>query len=385
MAGVNIKLIADLLDYEITDLPWFNYDLGGRFGGKLSKNADTFAKTHGVIVPGTSKKMTFTKVLKKLFDYDFSEITNFYVAILAFFTEKTLKNVDFDENFTKNTVNVLFSEQKCPKKYENDLKKLLNMDFDFADFLYEASKNEKLCFDYDSAISVYKLQGDDAIFGLLCQIFWVNKYCDCFSVRLIDYLPVCLPIDVSDWLSGCNFPVVVSPYSRAMKWSKNENGWFLYQKIDEKWLVLDCVGTNFTLLGDKSLGNRLNFLSGGGQTVPYVICNNWGEIIEAVSFFGVDLLIRDMRNTIFDHYWFVFGKNSRFNVKYVKNGIWNNTKDYGIPIKYDTVSNHRNGLGITIDLEKNFISHCDTKDIVFNASEAYDWCEIGDICKTLWK
>lgn len=383
--GVLIDEIADLLDYEITDLPWFNYDLGGRFGGKLGKNADTFAKTHGTIVPGTKKKMTFSKILNNLAKNDFSEITNFYVAILLFFTEKVLKNVDFDENFTKNTVNVLFSDKKCPKKYENDLKKLINVDFSFEDFLYAASKNENLHFNYDSAISVYKLQGDDAIFGILCQIFWVNRFCDDFCVCLIDYLPICLRVDVQEWLSGCNFPVVVSPFEGELKWEKNENGWFLYQKIGEKWLVLDCVGTNFMVLGDKPLSNRLNFLSGGGQTVPYVICYNWGEIIESVRFFGQKLLIRDLRNDIFTNYWFIFGPDSKINVKYIKNGIWNTSQYWGIPITYDLVSNNRNGLGITVDLNKNFISYCDTKDIVFDASEAYDWFEIGDICKTLWK
>lgn len=383
--GVPIKLIADLLDYEITDLPWFNYDLGGRFGGKLSKNADTFAKTHGKITPGTSKAPTFTKILKKLPNSDFSDITNFYVAILAFFTEKVLKNVDFDENFTKKTINSLFLDKKCPKRHENDLKSLINMDFDFEDFLYEASKNEKLFFDYDSALSVYRLQGDDAIFGILCQIFWVNKYCDKFSVRLIDYLPINLPIEVSDWLSGCVFPVVVSPCGDELKWKKNENGWFLYQKIDEKWLVLDVGGTNFTILGNKPLANRLNFLAGGGKTVPYVICNNWGEIINAVNHFGQKLLIRDLKNTIFDHYWFIFGPDSKLNVKYIKNGIWNTSQYWGIPKQYDEVSNHRNGLGITVDLNKNFISYCEEKDIVFNASEAYDWFEIGQICEKLWR
>lgn len=383
--GVNIDEIAELLDYEITDLPWFNYDLGGYFGGKLGKNPDNFAKTHGIITPGTKKKMTFTKILNNLAKNDFTEITNFYVAILIFFTEKVLKNVNFDENFTKNTINSLFLDKKCPKKYENDLKKLININFSFEDFLFAASKNDNLFFDYDSALSVYKLQGDDAIFGILCQIFWVNRYCDEFSVKLIDYLPICLPIDVSDWLSGCSFPVVVSPYTNKLKWQKTSNGWFLYQKIDEKWLVLDCVGTNFTVLGDKSLANRLNFLSHGGQTVPYVICQNWGEIIDAVAYFGQNLLIRDLKNDIFDNYWFIFGQNSKINVKYIKNGIWNTSKYWGIEKYYEEVNNHRNGLGITVDLNMNFIGYCDEKDIVFDASEAYDWFEIGEKCKTLWK
>lgn len=383
--GVPIQLIAELLDYEITELPWFNYDLGGRFGGKLSKNADTFAKTHGNIVPGTKKKMTFSKILSNLAKNDFSEIANFYVAILLFFTEKVLKNVDFDEKFTKNTINVLFSDQKCPKKYENDLKKLINIDFNFEDFLYAASKNENLFFDYNSALTVYRLQGDGAIFGILCQIFWVNKYCDKFSVKLIDYLPINLLIEPSNWLSGCNFPVAVSPWEGELKWQKNDNGWFLYQKIGENWLVLDVGGTNFTILGDKPLANRLNFVAGGGKTVPYIICYNWGEIIDVVRHFGQKLLIRDLRNTLLNQYWFIFGPDSEINVKYIKNGIWNTSQYWGIPKQYDMVSNHRNGVGITVDLNKNFLRYCDEKDIVFNASEAYDWFEIGDICKTLWK
>ena len=159
----------------------------------------------------------------------------------------------------------------------------------------------------------------------------------------------------------------------------------MYQKIGENWLVLDVGGTNFTILGDKPLANRLNFVAGGGKTVPYIICYNWGEIIDVVRHFGQKLLIRDLRNTLLDQYWFIFGPNSEINVKYIKNGIWNTSQYWGIPKQYDIVSNHRNGVGITVDLNKNFLRYCDEKDIVFNASEAYDWFEIGDICKTLWK
>lgn len=383
--AVDVKAIADLLDYEITDLPWFNYDLGGQFGGKLNKNPDTFAKTHGIIVAGTKRTPSITKFLSDLAKKDFLALSNFYAAVLMFFPEKVLKNVDFDENYTKKGITALFLDQKCPKKHENALKSIISQDISFEDFLYSASKNEDLYFDYDSALAVYKLQGDDAIFGILCQIFWVNRYCDKFCVRLIDDLPICLPIEVSDWLSGCTFPVVVSPYEKDLKWQKNQNGWFLYQKMDEKWLVLDCVGTNFTILGNKSLANRLNFLSHGGQTVPYVICQNWGEIIECVRYFGQNLLIRDLKNDIFSNYWFIFGPKSKINVKYIKNGIWNTSQYWGISKTYDEVNNHRNGLGITVDLNKNFINYCDEKDIVFNASEAYDWFEIGEKCKTLWK
>ena len=385
MPGADVKGVAKLLGEEITELPWFNYNLGGSYGGKLSKKADNFTKTHGTIIAGIEHKMDVGSVIKRLLNNDFSEIAGFYVGILAFYTQKVLKNVEFLEDSAQNSLYKLIIRQKTHIRYKNDLKKIEKMTFDFKDFLYAASHNKKLFFDYNSALSVYKLQGDDAIFGILCQIFWVNRYCDKFSVQLINDLPIKLHIEVSDFLSGCHFPVMVSPYNGAIKWQKNGNGWFLYQKIDKKWRVLDCIGTNFTILAEKPLANRLNFIGGGGQTVPYVICQNWGEIIKTVAIFGQEVLIRDLRNDFFNHYWFVFGPNSKINVKYIRRGIWNDKKYYGIPIEYDNVSNHRNGHSITVTLNKEFCGFCDKKDICFSAAEAHDWFEIGEKCKTLWK
>lgn len=382
--GIDLQKIGEFIGYEPVEIPWFNYELGGGYGGRLSKNADTFKKTHGSISIGTERNLKLSKVLNCLLKQDFTNIAGFYVGILAFFTEKILKNVEFCDDIKINSLYQLIVKRKINIKYYEKIKKIAKINFNFEDFLKEAANNPKLLFNLESALYVYRLQGNDAIFGILCQIFWINRYCNEFSVHLIDCLPITLPIKVEDWVSGCHFPVMVSPGSNEFKWKCNSNGWFLDQKIDNEWLTLDCVGTNFTILGDKPLANRINFISKGGKSVPYFICYNWGEVMHAVEVFQQKVLIRDLSNDIFNHYWFILGPKTKLNVKYIKNAIWGTSKYWKIPIQYNNLSNHRNGHNITIDLNANFVQFCDKDDIIYGPSEAYDWLEIGAICKTFW-
>ena len=133
---------------------------------------------------------------------------------------------------------------------------------------------------------------------------------------------------------------------------------------------------NGLLLSNYALANRLNYLGGGGQCLPYVICWNWSEIIDAYRFFGSNLLVRDLKNTIFDHYWFNFGLNSLIDIEF-QNNVINYRSDYEITVNVDFDLPTSKKLYITVDLNGKFVKYCKKEDICYSKSEVFDWFEIA--------
>lgn len=377
--GVNIKKIIDLIDEKPYDMNWFNYDLGGGWGVSLNKKSGR-KKNRGAIIHGISRYTSIQQVIRGANNHDFDKIAGFYPAIFMFFGKKFVDKVDFCEDNGKNRLAKMIESQKVSDHLKDTIYEFLEQDFDFIEFLEACGRNENLNFNVDSAISAYKLQGDEAIFPILCQVFYVNKYCDGVSVALVDGLPVQLPVQVSNYLSGCHFPVAVSPYSDEFKWSENQNGHFLYTKYDDEWRVLDVAGVGRMNLGHYPLTNRLNFLGGGGEAVPYLICWNWGEIVAAYRHFGGSLLVRDLRNSLFEHYWFVFGLGSLIDVEY-KDNLVNGGTNYAFACGAGHDLPTRRKLYVTLRLNGDFVRYCDKKDISFSSSEVRDWFELGEMLK----
>ena len=101
---VKVQEIARLIDEEPFDMAWFSYDLGGGWGGRLSKYSKKGA-AQGVFTPGIGNEVSINKVYKKLQNNDFSDIAGFYVAILCFFGEKIYEKLNFVEKIPKNSIN----------------------------------------------------------------------------------------------------------------------------------------------------------------------------------------------------------------------------------------------------------------------------------------
>ena len=375
---VKVQEIARLIDEEPFDMAWFSYDLGGGWGGRLSKYSKKGA-AQGVFTPGIGNEVSINKVYKKLQNNDFSDIAGFYVAILCFFGEKIYEKLNFVEKIPKNSINKVVSGQKCPEKYKNHIYEICYSDYNFIDFIKAASALERTNFDEKSAISAYKLQGDTIIYPLLCQMFYNNKGFEQLSPCLIKQLPVQLSVEVSDYLSGCNFPVAVCPMVSDFKWEENQNGWYLYGNYEGEWRVVDVVGVGRVQLSNYALANRLNYLGGGGLALPYLICWNWGDIIDAYNYFGEDLLVRDLKNDIFNHYWFKFGKKSLLHVRF-RDGFINFEKNLHVLPNFNSslisVDKHKNAY-LIVDLEGNFVDYCEKKDVFYSDSEVFDWFEIG--------
>ena len=379
---VNIQEVAKLIDEKPFDMNWFSYNFGGGWGQRLSKYKQQGA-AHGTFVVGINSGVSINKVYKKLKNNDFSDIAGFYVAILCFFGDKIYKKLKHVDKVPKNSINAVVLRLECPENFKNEVYEICHSNFNFIDFILAASKLEKTNFDEKAAISIYKLQGDACIYPLLCQMFYKNKGIDKICPALVDNVPVRLPIKVSDYVSGCHFPVAVSPKIDDFKWQQNDNGHFLYGKYQDEWRVLDVVGLGRWNLSNYSLGQRLNYLGGGGAEVPYLICWNWGDIIDAYHYFDSDLLIRDLKNDIFHHYWFNFGLNSLINVRF-QNGHINADKKVSVQPNFNSLS-----IGIMkteikyliVDLAGNFIDYCDRKDVFYSDSEVFDWFELGKMLK----
>lgn len=372
---IKVKEIGELIEEKPFDMTWFAYDLGGKWGAKLNKKG-RIGRNIGSVVQGINKDISVQKVMKDANNGDFSDICGFYPAIFMFFGEKFIDKVNFCDKNGRHRISRLVDNLKAPQYLESKIRDFVKQDFDFLAFLQACGKNEKLNFDLDSAIAVYKLQGDAAIYPILCQIFYVNKGIDCLTVCLINDLNTQLPVEISDYVSGCNFPVAVSPKVSATKWDFNDNGWFLYGKLGDDWLVMDCVGVGRMNLANYSLNNRLNYLGGGGICLPYVVCWNWGEILEAYSYFKQDLLIRDLKNTIFDNYWFNFGTKSLINVEF-QNNLVNCKGNFSFPIDIDIDISTGKKHYITVQMNGKFVKYCDKQDVTFSKSEIYDWFELA--------
>lgn len=371
---IKIDKIGELIDEKPFQIPWFAYDLGGNWGAKLSKSGRK-KRNFGSVIQGIDKDISVQKVMKLANNGDFDEIAGFYPAIFLFFGKKFINEVDFVDGSSRNRISRLIDNLKGPKHLKDDIFAFLEQKFDFLAFLEACGRNDKLNFDLDSAISVYKLQGDQAIYPILCQIFYVNKGIDKLTVQMVDDLPITFPIEVSDYVSGCNFPVVVSPSVVQFRWDSNQNGHFLYGFYDDSWLCMDVMSCGSINLSNYALADRINYLSAGGRSLPYVVCWNWMEIVEAVRHFDGKALIRDMRNTIFNHYWFNFGSNSLVNVEF-RNNVINERSDYEITVDLQADIPTGKKQHLTVQLDGKFIKYCDKEDVCFSKSEIYDWFEL---------
>lgn len=371
---IKIKEIGELIGEEPYEMNWFSYSLGGSWGQKLTRYRKKGA-AQGIISPGIGNEISIIKVYKQLKNNDFSNIAGFYVAILCFFGEKIYQNLNFVEKVPKNSVNTIVSTLKCPEKFKDEIYTICHTKYNFIDFISAASCLEKTNFDKESAISVYKLQGDAAIYPLLCQMFYVNKGIDNLKLSLINDLPINLSIKVSDYLSGCHFPVVVTPSVSQFKWVENQNGWFLHGSYRGEWVCLDVAGVGDFNLSTYPLANRLNFIGGSGKTLPYLICYNWADILNAYHYFGTDLLIRDTKNDLFNHYWFIFGPESKINVSF-SDGYINGKGDFQLTPKFNTSLITNNYTYLTLNLQGDFINYCDKQDVFYSKNEIYDWFEL---------
>lgn len=377
--GVNTEKIGKILGETPFDPIWESYVFGGGLGNHLTKYRRK-GMSSGRTIAGIPQNRGIGPLKRSAEKGDFTGYAGFFSGILCFYGDKLWDKFTFIDNDNQNRINSIVQNLEAPISVKDDLYQICHTKYDFEAFVRAAEANEELSFDADSVIAVYKLQGDKAIFQLLCQMFYTNRGVEKLNACLINDLPVNLPIEVSDYFSGCAFPVVVSPKVTDFKWKTIDNGWFLYGKYNDNLYVVDVAGVGRVVLANNSLSNRLNYLANGGLVLPYLVCWNFGDIIEAYHYFGGDLLVRDLKNTLFDHYWFYFGLNSKVCVR-SKRGFINTKQDF----KVEFFDGRRKDLSgekvnyLIIDLLGRHVGECQKEDIVFSDSEVKDILEIGQL------
>lgn len=377
--AVNIEKIAEVLGETPFDPIWESYVFGGSWGNHLTKYRRK-GMSSGRFVPSLPQNRSIGPLKRGAEKGDFTGYAGFFSGILCFYGDKLWNKFTFIDNDNQNRINSIVQNLEAPISVKDDLYEICHSKYDFEAFVRAAEANEELSFDADSVIAVYKLQGDKAIFQLLCQMFYTNRGVEKLNACLINDLPVGLPIEVSDYFSGCAFPVVVSPKVTEFKWETIDNGWFLYAKYNDEWRVVDVAGVGRVVLANNSLSNRINYFASGGLVLPYIVCWNFGDIIEAYHYFGGDLLVRDLKNTLFDHYWFYLGLDSKVCVR-SKRGFINTKQDF----KVEFFDGRRKDLSgekvnyLIIDLLGRHVGECQKEDIVFSDSEVKDILEIGQL------
>lgn len=373
--GIDIDRWGEIIGVEPYKPVWFSFDYGVGRDSRLG-----FKGCNHGHVQRLTDEVNLKKVHDKLMKNDFSGIATFYVGLACFFGDKLKDHFEFvDKPVTRNRFRTIIEKLTCQRRTWDNLCDILDAEFDFNKFLKAAHDMEGLHFDLESALDVYRLQGDDAIFGIMCQVFYANKGVESLFVDLINDLPVDLRISFDNLVSGCYFPVAVSPKIEEKKWEMTDNGWFLYGRYGDEWGVLDCVGAGNVYIGRYPLANRLNFFASGGKTVPYIICNNWGEVVEATRNFGGNSLIRDLRNDLFTRYWFKFGDDSRL-VTTFKNGSAGGSSNYMFDVKFgdgERIDGRFNAA--KIDLFGNFCGWAEEEDVVFSDDEVLDWMRLGKL------
>lgn len=379
--AVNTEAIAKILGEKAFNPVWLSYNFAGGWGNRLTKYRKKGIGT-GRVVNGIPQNRKINVLRERAKKGDFNKYAGFWTGILCFYGDRLWDKFTFVDNDNQNRINSVGQNLECPISVKDDLYEICHSKYNFEAFVRAAVANNDLSFDPDSVIAVYRLQGDAAIFQLLCQMFYVNRGVEKLNACLIDDLMVDLPVDVSDYFSGCAFPVVVSPKVTEFKWKTIDNGWFLYGKYNDEWRVVDVAGVGRVVLANNSLSNRLNYLASGGLVLPYLVCWNWGDIIEAYHYFDSDLLVRDLKNTLFEHYWFYFGIGSKVCVR-SKNGLIGAEKDNQVPF-FDGVRADLSNSSINyliIDLLGREVDWCQREDVVFSDSEVTDILEIGQLLK----
>lgn len=307
-----------------------------------------------------------------------------FAAGVCLFCLNNRTKIEFDRDMPNNYTHlmaVIKDDFHFPINSESKIRKIIKKKYDFKQFLEDLRDDKNLFCDIDSALFVYDLQGKDAIFHILCHVFTKFKRNIRFSCPLLLSCDIKKFPEISDYVSGTTFPVVVSPFSKKLRWQARNNGHFLETEIGGEWFVLDCAAVGHRTIAKESLSARKQFWAAGGDVVPYFVCDNWLDVVEAVGHFGTDVLVRDFRTDLFGGYWSKFGPNALIDVTQ-KNGKIGVGRSYqtGIKVNWKT----KEATNCTMDLSKKVRKKA-SRTPCFGVDEVKDWFELGELCRTAMK
>lgn len=360
---------------------WFSYNFGlgwkDRHGKNRTANSNKIGRVWNIGTGNLTQKLD--KMLNSIINGDWEYAGNLYGGLIAFCLKYCKdKIVYYEDKRKKNTVSVskCCEELRFPTWSMERMNKIFKMQHSFEDFLHIFDDVPHVNFDIDSALMVYKLQGDKAIFSILMQLFYHYKYIDVTKVNLVPELPIIWTPEVSDLVSGTNFPVVATKFSNEFRWERINDGFFLFDEFDNP---IDCASIGAFSVFQESLANRLSFLGRCGEWPSYVVCWSWGELVDAVGFFEDDVLVRNLSGGF--NRWFKFGLNAEMAVKIKGHKVFSKRGNKEIPgLWVDNRQIQKNSIGL-INLAGKRVYKQTNEEVVWNVEEICDWLELGEWCK----
>lgn len=377
---IDIRAIAEKLDLDFYEPVWFRYSLGKGFGTRDTKK-DVKSKYKKVGARSTTNKDMFVnKVLSSVDDLNYQDILGFYPGVLIFVLDDYQDKITWAENtdFHHAKLNKCMQDLTFPVELKPKIEKMWQNSPDFNVFLDEIEEFGDSEINYESAREVYKFQGKKAIFGILAQIFGDFPFSNAFSCHLLPNLDINWTPEVDNLVSGCIFPVCVSPFVHNFRISRTVNGTILQAFWHDEWWDFDIFEVGQWNLWSETLNQRRNFLK-NERVLPVFVCENWQEITQACNYWGEDVIVREFGQDLVNSRWFRFGLGGQIAVRLEGNR-------FSVPHSRKTVNdtriddNHGVDYAITT-LGGHFVKEASKQDVVYTFEELCDWFELANMIK----
>lgn len=384
MPDFDIEKWSKRLNLPYVPREWFNYYLGDKWGNR-SHTTKIYNVRMGKVMNLECKKLNqrMNMILNSIIDGKWENCCSLYSGIIAFCLKYCASDIEYyEDNRQKHHVSVskCCEELKFPTWCRSKLEKIFKMQLSFEDYLHSFDGMKKFNFDTDSAIMVYKMQGDKAIFSILMQLFFTYKHLDHTNANLVYELPIIWKPKVSDLVSGTSFPVVATKFSNNFEWKIIDDNVFLFDEFNNP---IDCASVGFFNVFKESLGNRLSFCSRSGFLPDYVICWSWNELIDAVGHYNGDILVRNLSGGY--EGWFRFGLGGQLAVWTYKNRIYGRKSSRKSTWKVPNVFiENYPGEGwwkAMVNLNGDRCNDRLNEEIIYTYDEICDWFEIAKLCK----
>lgn len=374
---IDVQGLADMLDEEIYDAVWFNYSLGNNFrtrGG--TKNAGGYRQIGARST--INRNMFVNQVIIAYNKSNFDKILGFYPGVILYVLGNHRDKITWieDTDFTHTKFNKCMKNLHFPIELKEKLEEIWDSDPNFEEFLEEIKKKGDTAINMESALEVYKMQGKKAIFGILGQIFSDYSYSNNFSCHLLPNLDIIWTPKVENLVSGCVFPVCVSPFVNNFRISRTPNEAIMQAFWQEKWWDFDIFATGQFNLWCETLNQRRNYLR-NEAVLPTLVCDNWFEVVQACNYWGSDVIIREMGHKLLNSRWFKFGKGGEIAVRFEGKQISAPYVTKTVPkVKIDDKQGNEYGI---MQLNGKFIKGASKKDVVYSFEEIRDWFELANM------
>lgn len=378
MKYIDIDKLSKDLNMKVIDRFWIDYALGRGYGSSLGNEHAMNLKSS---ITSHAGNINLGNVINSILKDDWDKYVNFWTGYLVFCIKQKpelIKYVDNKEIDRASPLSKCCKNLKFPEWCRPKLEKIFKKEIKFEDFIRKVHKFDRSHFDLNSALGVYRLQGDEACLGILGQMFWTGSMKKEYNIVLIPGIKIKYIPEISDYVSGVSFPCWVMPFTKNLHWEERMDGWFLMSGNN----VVDVAQINNFNVFDKNLGNRISFFGRGGLNRG-VICYCWGDIVKAVGQYKGDVLVRSLSEDLFNNSWHRFGLGGLIGINYRNERIYGKDPKKRKYVKnYSKHYHYKQGfIPLIINLQGDLIREGKKEEVVYSVSELEDWFELAELCK----